>query len=155
MSDAEDFSRLARRLRDAGETGLRRELRQAISDSVKPFADGISAPGYLKPYMPGRYADVLAGDMRVTASQRASAAAYGVSVTVRGRLHRRHVQALNRGLLRHPVFARGPRQDWAWRDQADGMRPGFFDDATRAAGPEIRQHVIDAMHAVAAKIAKG
>jgi hypothetical protein len=148
VSDAADFARLAQRLKDAGETGLRRELTQAINDSVKPFADEINAAEYLRPYMPDRYAETLAGDLRVSTVKQASASAYGVSVKVQGRLHRRQVQTLNRGLLRHPLFGERER----WFTQTGGMKPGFFDDATAAAKPEIRQQVIDAINSVADKI---
>jgi hypothetical protein len=160
VSDAEDFSRLARRLKDAGETGLRRELRNAINDAVSPFADAINGLEYLKPYMPDRYAGVLAGDLAAVTRQQASPRAYGVKVTVRGRRKARQVQTLNRGFLRHPVFPRNdmPRDEWTWRTQGGpakpaGMRPGFFTNAVEAAKPEIRRQVTSAMQAVAKKVA--
>lgn len=158
MSGAEDFDRLARRLKEAGEKGLRAELNRALNDSVKPFAKEISAVEYLKPYMPDRYAEVLARDLGATTVKRSSAATYGVAVKVQGRVHRRRqVRLLNRGLLRHPVFADSDidRRDWEWKTQTGGMVPGFFDDAVKAAAPEIRQQMINAIQAVEQKVAKG
>lgn len=151
MAGAEDFARLARRLKDAGETGLRRELGKAISDAVKPFEATISAAPYLYPYMPDRYADVLAADLRVTTTRHAGATAYGVAIKVQGRLHNRQVQRLNAGVIRHPVF--GDNENW--KTQTRGMRPGFFTDATKAAAPGIRAKVTAAVHDVGQKITGG
>src|SRR5947207_154889 len=63
---------LSLRLREMGKEGkgLQRELYRAINDSVKPFEVEISAAEYLKPYMPDRYAAILAGDLSVTAVKR-------------------------------------------------------------------------------------
>jgi hypothetical protein len=157
LAGAEEFARLARRLKDAGETGLRRELGNAINDAVKPFGATVSAAPYLRSYMPDHYADVLAGDLSVRATKRASATAYGVAIRVAGRLRNRQVERLNAGILRHPVFERRgtERHDWDWVDQADGMKPGFFTDATKAAAPEIRAEVLGAVRDVAQKIAHG
>lgn len=157
VSGAEEFDRLARRLKEAGETGLRRELNKALNDAAEPFAKDINAAEYLKPYMPDHYAEVLAGDMRVSTVKRSSAAAYGVAVRVQGRLRRRQVERLERGQLRHPVFARSDidRRDWRWKTQEGGMKPGFFSDATKAAAPEVRQQMIDAIRTVEKKITKG
>jgi hypothetical protein len=157
VSGAEDFARLARRLQEAGETGLRRELREAVNDSVKPFEREVSAAEYLKPYLPDPYAEVLSADMRVSTRQRASTVAYGIAVVLQGRLHKREVQRLNRGTLRHPVFGRPDRtrKEWAWRTQTGGMRPGFFDVAAEAAKPGIRDDIQAAMQRVSGKITRG
>lgn len=152
MAGAEDFARLAKRLKDAGETGLRRELNQAIDTAAQPFGDILRAPGYLYPYMPNRYADVLAADLKITTSKHASATAYGVMIKVTGRLHKRQVQKLNAGILRHPLF--GDREYW-YTNPPPSMLPRFFTDATEAAGPGIRDAVLAAVHDVAEKIANG
>lgn len=146
---------LSLRLRAMGTQGqgLRRELYKAINDSAKPFAAKISAVAYLDPYMPNRYAGVLASDLAVTAVKRGGQSA-NVSIRVRGRVRRRQVQTLNAGLIRHPVFAREgtPRRDWEWKTQTGGMVAGFFTDAVREAAPGIRDDVQQAMADVAAKI---
>jgi adenylosuccinate synthase len=157
MSGADDFARLAKRLKDAGETGLRRELNRRLNDAVKPFARDINAAEYLYPYMPNHYADMLAGDMKVTTTKRATGYAYGVAVKVAGRMHKRAVETLNRGILRHPVFAGSEidRRDWKWVTQTASMRPGFFTDAVKEAAPEIRREMEDAIQIVADKITHG
>ena len=146
---------LSLRLREMGKEGkgLQRELYRAINESVKPFAVEINAAEYLMPYMPNRYAEVLAGDLGVTAVKRGGQRA-SVLIRVKGRAHRRQVQTLNAGVIRHPVFAeRGtPRSTWQWVAQMKGMRPGFFSDAAHRAAPGIRAEVQKACHDVGKKI---
>jgi hypothetical protein len=140
---------LSLRLRAMGTQGqgLRRELYRAINDAARPFAAKISNAAYLSPYMPSRYADVLASDLSVTAVKRGGARA-SVTIQARGRVHRRQVQAVNAGILSHPLY--GNRKYWF--RQADGMTPGFFTDAVVEAAPGIRADVQKAMDDVAAKI---
>jgi len=146
---------LSLRLRAAGleGQGLRRELYRAINDAAKPLAGEIQNLGHLMAYMPDRYAGVLAGDLSVTAAKRGGARA-SVSIVAKGRVHKRQVQRLNAGLLKHPVFAeRGaPRSSWTWVTQTAGLRPGFFTEPTRRAAPGIRRLVEQAVHETAAKI---
>jgi hypothetical protein len=148
---------LSLRLREMGKEGkgLRRELFRAINESVKPFSVEISSAEYLKPYMPDRYAVVLADDLKVTAVKRTGQRA-SVSIRVKGRQHKRQVQMLNAGFLRHPVFARRgtPRSTWHWPKipQTGGMRSGFFSDAAHRAAPGIRAEVQKAMDEVGKKI---
>jgi hypothetical protein len=146
---------LSLRLREMGKEGqgLRRALYKAINESVKPFTFTMNSASYLMPYMPNRYAEVLAGDVRVTATKRGGQRA-SVVITVKGRQHKRQVQTLNAGLLRHPVFAeRGtPRSTWRWKTQTGGMRSGFFSDAAHRAAPSIRAEVQKAMDDTAKKL---
>lgn len=140
---------LSLRLRAAGKEGqgLRRELYKAISDAAGPLAREIRNVGHLMPYMPDRYARVLAGDLAVTAAKRGGARA-SVAIKAKGRVHKRQVQHLNAGLLKHPVF--GDRK--VWKTQTGGMRPGFFTDPTARAAPGIRKLVLRAMDETGKKI---
>jgi hypothetical protein len=144
---------LSLRLRDAGKEGqgLRRELYKAISKAAEPLAREISSGEHLRPYLPDRYAAVLATDLAVTAVKRGGERA-SVSIRAKGRTRKRKVQELNAGLLTHPVYARGPRDTWTWKTQTGGMRPGFFSVPVREAAPGIRDEVQKAMETVAAKI---
>lgn len=144
---------LSLRLRDMGSEGkgLRRELYRAINDAAQPVADQVVNPEWLHPYMPNRYADELAPDLRVTTLKRGGQRA-SVAIRLRGRTRDRQVTRLNIGILRHPVFARGPRRDWHWTSQMKGMKSGFFSDAVREHIPDIRDKVQQACHDVAQKI---
>jgi hypothetical protein len=143
---AEEFAALARRLREAGEVTLRRELYKAISDAAQPAGREVSAYTHLAPYMPDRYARVLAEDMRVTTS-RLTGRNPAIRLVARGRQHRRKLVRLNEGFLTHPLY--GNREHWY--TQTGGMRAGFFTDEAEKAAPEVRARILEAMREVAAR----
>lgn len=153
MADAAtEFEALARALKDAGEKDLARELRKAINDAGQGLAKQVGNEEHLKPYMPNRYAEILAEDLTVTISQRLGTAP-GVTLRAKGRQRNRHVARLNQGILAHPVYGRPDRtrRQWAWvNDQP--IRPRFFDDPVAASGPEVRRQIEAALHRIKAKI---
>ena len=103
--------------------------------------------------MPDRYAAVLAADIAVT-SQKIFAGNPRVSVRCRTLGERRRkVRLLDAGFINHPVFARGPRDEWDWwNGQTGGMVPGFFTDPCEKATPQIREKVLQALTETARKI---
>lgn len=150
MPSGQDQMRLlSERLKAAGTegAGLRRALYKAIDKASAPLADELRNTGHLMPYMPDRYAPVLAGDLDVTAAKRAGANP-SIRIRVRGRDHKRKVVQLNAGVISHPLFGNRKR----WYRQTSGVRPGFFSDPAEKAKPAIRDEVIAALHDVAAKI---
>jgi hypothetical protein len=147
QAGAADFAALSRRLKDAGETGLRRELYKAIGDAARPLAREIGRDEHLRPYMPNRYAAVLASDLAVTVSRLAGRNP-GVSIRAKGRVKGRKVQQLDKGVIQHPLF--GDRERWYF--QLRGMRAGFFTDPARASAPQVRDAIVAAMHETALKI---
>lgn len=156
LSDgAAQLAALSKRLTDAGETGLRRALQQAISDAVAPLQRDIGDVSHLEAYLPDRYAAVLASDLAVTVSK-LTGSNPGVRVTAKGQVKARKVQLLDVGAINHPVYARGPRETWRWSNgQRAGMRAGFFTDPAQNAGPQVRDAILAAMHDVASKITDG
>jgi hypothetical protein len=154
-SGAEDFAALARRLRDAGEKTLKAELYKKINDAAKPIARKITDAEHLRAYLPDRYAEVLAADLRLTVSK-LTGQTPGVSIRARGREKKRKVQLLDKGLINHPVYAQGDRARWNWENgQTGGMRAGFFSDPCQDAVPEVRAKILEAMADVERKITGG
>jgi hypothetical protein len=151
VAGAQAFQILATHLREAGETGLRRELTKAVNDAAKPATDLIKNVSHLRAYMPDRYADVLAQDLQVTTHTRIGGG--GVTVNARaptiGRGGRK-VRQRNQGRITHPLF--GDKQ--RWYEQTAGMEPGFFDDPLERAAPQIRDSLLEAMHRVADEITR-
>jgi len=145
---------LAARLKAAGTEGrgLRKELNNALTEAAKPLAEKIATAEHLRPYMPDRYAEILAADL----GARVVSVLGGdprVQVRAQAREKKRHVVLLNSGFIAHPVYPRGPRKKWRWQSrQTGGMRPGFFDDACKDAGPDIRDKVMQALAETARKI---
>lgn len=147
---------LAARLRAAGTEGkgLRRALLKAITDAAKPVADEIGSLSNLDEHLPDRYAAVLAGDLKVTVSSSLSGDPK-VSITARAKDRKRKVAILEQGVITHPVYAQGPRRKWNWKNgrQTGGMKPGFFTDPAKAAAPDVRDKVIQALSDTARQIA--
>jgi hypothetical protein len=150
-----DFAALSARLKEAGATGLRRELYKAISRAGDDLAAEIASPQHLYPYMPDPYARVLAADLSVKVYKRGGANAH-VTLRAEGRAHKRKlVQLDERGVLVHPVFGGAIRKDWTWREQFRSVRPGFFTDPTERAAPQVRKEILAAMRETARKITTG
>lgn len=158
MADAAvEFEALARALKDAGEKGLKRELYKAINDAGQGLAKQVKDVEHLKPYMPNRYAEILAEDLTVIISKRLGTAP-GVTLRAKGRRKWRHVRRLNQGILTHPVYgteaqelaATAHGRGWTWDTQE--IHPRFFDDPVAASGPEVRRQIEAALHRVIAKI---
>jgi len=145
---AGEFRDLARNLRLVGADELRRELYKGIDDAAGPLARGLKDPAHLKPYMPDRYAAVLAADLAVTTSKRTGIDP-GVFIKARGRTKYRHVERIDQGLLRHPVYADTdrPRPEWHW--VAQDILAGFFTNPTERAAPAVRREIVAAMHRIA------
>lgn len=154
MSGADDYAALARRLKEAGETGLARALRKALNDAAAPIAREITDPEHLKAYLPDRYALVLAADVKVSTLGTGSTRNPGVRLQASGRQRKRKVGILDTGVINHPVYARGDRGRWHWsNDQRGGMRAGFFTDPCEQSSPQVRDKILAAMRDTAEKIA--
>jgi hypothetical protein len=145
-----DLLALSARLRQMGEQGqgLRRELLKSLQDGAEPVAKVVSSLGYLKAYMPDRYAAVLAPEIAVTIRGRLSAEPSVRLLAQSHRPRRRKLKRLNEGFLTHPLY--GNREHWY--TQTGGMRPGFFTEPAQKSAPEIRDHVLAAMAETARKI---
>src|SRR5258708_28216515 len=129
--------------------GRRGERLRAINGAAVPLAGEIQSFQHLAPYMPGRYAAVLAADVSVTAAKNLGTEP-SVRIRAKGRTHRRKVIRLNDGFLTHPLF--GDRELWFTQGPAaGGMRPGFFFPPSRAAAPGTKDKGLAAMAGTARK----
>jgi hypothetical protein len=151
-----DFAALSKRLKEAGETGLRRELYKAIDKAAQDLKKEIAHPLHLYSYLPNPYADVLAADLKVSVYKRSGRDPH-LTIRAEGRAHNRKIIQLDeRGVLVHPVFARSSRRrDWTWRDQFSHVRQGFFTDPVEKAAPAVREKILAAMQETARKITRG
>lgn len=150
----EQFIALGRRLKEAGEGGLQKELKAAINRAAKPAQEAVREA--VPQYMPkrGGYAAELRAALRLRTAQVAA----GVKITAygAGKAKRRALPALEGGVLRHPVFGRHRHSrrrgtisnPWV----AQVVRPGFFKGPIEEHADDIRRELIDAMDRVANKI---
>src|SRR5690348_13857639 len=132
---AGSLNAIAVRLRELGDEGLVRDLQAAVGRAVDPLKDRI--PAALRPHLPDRYADVLAGELKVRRSTSLGAAGGTAQVTVLASVSRnRKLRQLDDGILRHPVFG---NRKVTWPTQA--VEPGWFTGPVEESAPEIRKAV--------------
>jgi hypothetical protein len=158
VTGAADFAELSARLKEAGATGLRRELYKAIGKAAADLAKEIASPQHLYPYMPDHYADELAGDLSVKVYKRGGSNAH-VTLRAEAKTRKRKIAQLDgRGILVHPVFGKGGagagphRKEWIWRTQFKSVMPGFFTDPVERCAPQVRKQIEAAMAETARKI---
>jgi hypothetical protein len=149
---ADQFLRLSKALKEAGQTGLRKELNKAIRDGVKPVIP--KAKKRLEDGLPRAIAKSAVQQVVQVKTGRDP----GVSVAVRfGSKRASNAQLANsQGMIRHPVFADGKktRKEWRWVNQNVPNAKGWFDDTYTAAAPDLRRAIEAAMQAVADRIVR-
>jgi hypothetical protein len=151
VTGAADFAALSARLKEAGATGLKRELYKAISKAGDDLVTEISDVEHLKPYMPDPYAEVLAADLSVKVYKRGGSNAH-ITLRAEARGHKRKLALLDgRGVLVHPVF--GNRGNWV--AQSASVRKGFFTDPVERCAPAVREKILAAMRETSRKITTG
>ena len=147
VTGADEFGILARRLKEAGDKELRKELYAGINRAVKPLrADVKAAAG---DYLPkrGGYADLIASELKVSSRKRA--VGQNPAIYLLGKAGKRDVSSVNRGRLRHPLF--GNRRHW----YNTRVTPGFWTKTLAADAPMVRVELVEAIRRVARKIEAG
>lgn len=151
-----DLFSFATALRAAGQTGLSRELDRGLRDAAAVVAREIVADDRTGRF-PDRYARTFDADLDVKPQIRA-VAGHRISVVGVGKSgpRGRDVVALNRGVLRHPVFGRSGRRKSGssyrrpWVAQRVGA--GWFSDPFERARPAALKAIDEAVGRVAKKI---
>lgn len=142
----QQFATLAKALGGAGKD-LKKELRKGLNKAVKPL--GVKTKQGIGRYLPSGYAPTLKRAFRASTSIRLTG---NPSVTIKGRAKgrrkQREIRAMDKGVLRHPVF--GNRQVWV----AQKVRPGFWSDPMREGGPAVRAEAANVIAETNAKIVR-
>jgi len=156
---AADCFRLAHALNEAGQRGLKRELDKGSRQAGQVIADAVLAPASLNQYIPQNFerrfglAVNAKVEVRLVQSRRITVVVYAT-----GKRERRDIRAMNRGVLRHPVYGRmrrlkdGTLQANPWVVQA--IRPGLVDEPARAAMPKAVEKIENAVTRVVDKIGR-
>ena len=144
VQGADNLEALARRLKEAGGTELRKEMLKGIREGVKPVIPDIrkSAESILP--KAGGLNDVIAKS-KIGVRTRLSGENAGVSVRGTGG---KQLSDMNRGRLRHPVY--GNRSTWVQQS----IPAGWFDKPVEKDIDKIRSSIQHVMEDVAAKIAR-
>lgn len=149
---ADEFLRMSKALKAAGQTGLRKELHNGMKRAAKPLVkDAKDEAAKVFPKGGG-----LARQMAKTPfrPQVRTGAQAGVRIVAPGKSVTAKLTNAT-GSWRHPVFADGKktRRQWTWVTQR-GVKPHWFDDRMKAEAPTIRKELEQAMEDVAAQIVR-
>lgn len=142
---ANELEALGRRLKEAGDKGLRRELLAGIRKTNKPTISAIRANARAELPHGGGLAEIV-GSSRIGTRTKLSGKNVGVQIKGVGTVG---LTSLNRGRLRHPVY--GNRGTWVTQQ----IPAGWFTDPIEKDVPRIRAGIEDAMKTVARKIERG
>lgn len=154
VTGAAELAALSRRLKEAGEKGLAKELTQGITRAMGPLRKTELPQSALStlPRRGGLAKIVSKSQFRV--SRRNSARSPGLRLTAKNIYD---LYRMDKGTVRHPVFSRKYRTIGGvkvkYRRQqrvlnkwvSQPVTPGWFTNPTQKAAPQIRQNVNTAM----------
>lgn len=150
VQGADDFLRLSKALKAAGEKelrkGLHKGLRQAVAKHKPTVAEGLAAA--LPSGLSGRGANVKQAIQVKTGKNP------GVTVGIRYGKAGRGLGAANAklvnasGAIRHPAFSRS-----RWVTQSVGGS-GWFDEGWRKAAPELREELVAVLEDIANQVVR-
>lgn len=130
----DDFYRLSKALKAAGETELRKELHKAVRDAAKPLVPKVkNAAREALPKRGGLNERIARKPIRAqtrTGAKTAGARIVGTKVDPR----------INEGRVYHPVFGRKP----GVVQQVPEAR-GYFDETLEREGPAVRQAILQTL----------
>jgi hypothetical protein len=163
-SGALDAVRLAYVVNEAADKGLKRELDRGSRDAVKTIVDEVRENP--RPYIPQGFEEEFIASLQHRASvrllqQRTIEAVFWAMG--RGG-HRRKIDVMDEGILRHPVFGRTRPLTRHWIHKATTMvnpwvdqpiRPGVITEPGRASLVPASRKLDDAVARVVEKINRG
>jgi len=161
ITGAARLHEVAKAIRVTGDKGLGREMARALAATTTPLQEAIDAEAARVMPVRGGYRAVLSRSLHHKTSQRTGSR----SATIRlityadGTGERRDVEALEKGVLRHPVSGRSRTvrgrgrvpNPWA----VTKIRAGFHQRGTANAGAEAQKRLGAVLDDFAARLAKG
>lgn len=139
-----ELERVSRRLKEVGDTELRKQMLAGLRREGKPLIDAVKAS--VGDYLPtgGGAADAVRsssfGVRTRTSGPRASVRIVGVGRRVND------LRRINAGTLRHPVF--GNREAWV----SQRIRPGFFDRPMESRKPLVQSRMQRVLEDIARRV---
>jgi F0F1-type ATP synthase gamma subunit len=152
LRGANQFAAVAKALKESGDRGLAREFNKALRDSAKPFQEAVAREAEATlPRRGGlnkRVAKLAVPKVRKSNSKRG----VGIRLVAVGKSGAKSLARMNRGQVRHPVFANGrkTREEWVWVTQS--ITPGFWTKAADATQKDVARNMQAALDAVARRI---
>jgi hypothetical protein len=134
IKGTDDFYKLSKALKVAGQTGLRKELHKAVRDAAKPLIPKIRQAARKKLPKGGELNERIA-KKPYRAQARTGAKTAGVRIT-----GTKVDPRINQGRVYHPVFGRKPGVV-----QQVPAAKGYFDETLSSEGPAVRDAVLQTL----------
>lgn len=149
---ADDFDRIARALKEAADKDLQKAVSGALRDVAKPLGVEVLEEAADEFPHAGGFAAYLANKGKVLVSNNLRGRVAATEVIFRNK----GVQfgSLNKGHLRHPVWARSTetRREWTWVDQ--NVPSGAFTRAFEKRASRAREAALEAAQGVLDQVAR-
>lgn len=142
---SDELAQLARRLKDAGDGDLRKELLSSIREAGKKTIPDIRDAAQNTLPKSGGLADRVASQGYAV---RTSLALSGAKVSIVGR-GMKELGDIDRGRLRHPVY--GNRSTWSQQS----VTPGFFSRTLEKQATSIRKDIEKALDDIGRRLTRG
>ena len=142
------LGQVARAARLAGGT-LPKDLKRGLAKVGPPAKRAVTESAEATMPSSGGYAALLSRSLRIRTKVDTGLTTAGITITTYadGKGRRRDVPALNRGVLRHPVYGHR-RRKWV----AQRIRPGFWTDAAKRIESDAEKRVSDVLDETAKKL---
>lgn len=142
----EDLQRIANRLKEAGDKGLKRRVSASLRKVARPVGERVVRKGASGLPRRGGLSSRVASRGRVGVSN--SLGGRSASVRLLLRDGGDDLSQMDRGSLRHPVYG---RKTWV----RQSIRAGLFSDALAPEMPAVRRELIAAANETLNDVAKG
>ena len=173
VSGSAKLHAVAASIRATGDKGLGRQMSAALQRATRPLSDAIARSAGAHMPARGGYAGVLARSLRTRFESKTGPrnARIVLRTYADGTGERRDVPALEKGILRHPVYGRsrkikrkGKSKDGKIRHPGNmianpwavtKIRSGFHKSATDNAADQVQQEMITVLDDLAQRLANG
>ncbi len=156
VTGGRDLVKFAFALKEAREHGLKKELDKASHEAGRVIEHAVHADTarYIPKHFEARWAQSMQSktEVRLMQSRRIT-----VVVWAKGKAARRDIEAINKGVLKHPIFGRINRftgRPNPWPKPPQRIRPGVVTEPAAAAMPKAIKKIDEAVGRVAAKIGR-
>lgn len=145
ISGVDQLEAVARRIKEAGDKELRRELLRGINRALKPAKAEVQRAALADLPKRGGLNQLVASSK---IGSRTRTAGRDPAVFLTGTKSGHDLRSIDRGRLRHPVFGTD-----TWVDQ--DIKPGWWSQTLAGQVPSIRREVVNALEDVARRLARG
>ena len=152
LRGANQFAAVAKALKEAGDRVLTREFNKALRESARPFQEAVAREAETGLPRRGGVNDRVAKTAVPRVRKSNNRKGVGIRLVATGKLGAKSLARINKGFLRHPVYAdqRKTRDQWKWVTQR--VKPGFWDRAADETSKDVARNMQAALDRIARKI---